>query len=198
MSAMAKRSGVVVLGSKPRPIELTALEFDPENPRTIERLGPGASQGKIEEFLLGSEMKARDLVPSFISNGYIPYEPLIVKSTDKKGKFVVVEGNRRLAALRSMANSTDAEEKAAFELKTLKEISGLIKTEKGYHIIQLNAEERGFDRFRFAIRWKMIQDLKNQKMTQLIQSLNDGAQIQVFSDPPSFNHLKRSASTSAY
>ncbi len=95
-------------------IELKNLRFDPENPRTVERLGNDASQGEIEGFLLGGEMKARDLVPSFIANGYIPYEPLIVQERRSKGIFTVVEGNRRLAALRSMMNSDVPEEKAAF------------------------------------------------------------------------------------
>src|SRR5689334_22312975 len=83
---------------KPQLIDLAHLEFDPENPRTVERLGLDASQGQIEEFLLGGEMKALDLVPSFITNGYIPYEPLIVKEGQRKNRFVVLEGNRRLAA----------------------------------------------------------------------------------------------------
>src|SRR5437867_3675858 len=80
---------------QPQRIELSTLEFDPENPRTVERLGRDASQGQIEEFLRGGEMKARDLIPSFITNGYIPYEPLIVKQGKRKNRFVVVEGNRR-------------------------------------------------------------------------------------------------------
>ena len=114
MSAKPKRSRVAVPEGKPQLIEISALEFDPLNPRTVERLGLDASQAQIEEFLLGGEMKARELVPSFIENGYIPYEPVIVKHDKRKGTFVVVEGNRRLAALRSMRNSKEDEDKAAF------------------------------------------------------------------------------------
>jgi ParB-like chromosome segregation protein Spo0J len=58
-------------------------------------------------------MKARELVPSFIENGYIPYEPLIVRP--QGSAFSVIEGNRRLAALRSMANSEDPVERRAVE-----------------------------------------------------------------------------------
>src|SRR5439155_1927668 len=78
-SSKSKQSFVAVPEGKPKPIDIERLEFDPENPRTVERLGKDASQGKIEEFLLGGEMKALDLVQSFITNGYIPYEPMIVK-----------------------------------------------------------------------------------------------------------------------
>jgi len=107
-------------------VDIKHLKFDPQNPRTVERLGDGAAQGEIEEFLLGGEMKARDLVPSFIANGYIPYEPLIVRETKLKGAFTVVEGNRRLAALRSMMNSDVPEEKAAYTDKGLSQIPCLV------------------------------------------------------------------------
>src|SRR5258706_460112 len=125
-SVKSKRTAVVALEGKPQSIHINKLEFDPENPRTVERLGRKASQGQIEEFFLGGEMKARDLVPSFITNGYIPYEPLIVKTRKPSGNFVVVEGNRRLAALRWMKNSTDAEEKSAFAEHELSLIPCLI------------------------------------------------------------------------
>ena len=126
LKTRSRRSSVAVPDSKPQRIDITGLEFDPENPRTVERLGQGASQGQIEEFLLGGEMKARDLVPSFIANGYIPYEPLIVKRLGSGGNFVVVEGNRRLAALRSMKTSDDGEEKAAFAQHGLRDVPCLV------------------------------------------------------------------------
>ena len=113
-SAKPKQPSVPTPEGKPQPIELTTLEFDPENPRTVERLGRDASQARIEEFLLGGEIKAQELVPSFIENRYIPYEPLIVRRGKPGGNLVVVEGNRRLAALRSMEASDEQEAKAAF------------------------------------------------------------------------------------
>jgi ParB-like nuclease domain len=94
-------------------IALDQLRYDPKNPRVVERLGENPTQAHIEELLLGSEMKARELVPSFIENGYIPYEPLIVRLEGKN--YVVVEGNRRLAALRSMVRSDDRDAKQAVQ-----------------------------------------------------------------------------------
>ena len=111
---------------KPQLIGITRLEFDPENPRTVERLGRDASQAQIEEFLLGGEMKGRDLVSSFMTNGYIQYEPLIVQRRKRGEKFVVVEGNRRLAALRAMRGSDDEDEKAAFTKYGLSELPCLV------------------------------------------------------------------------
>src|SRR6266566_2027462 len=124
-SAKPKQKVTVELERKPQLIDIDRLEFDPRNPRTVERLGENASQNQIEEFLLGGEMKARDLIPSFSANGYIPYEPLIVKPR-ARAAFVVVEGNRRLAALRWMKNSEDTEESAAFVQHALDRIPCLI------------------------------------------------------------------------
>jgi ParB-like nuclease domain len=94
-------------------IRLDRLRYDPKNPRVAERLDGNATQAQIEQLLLGSEMKARELVPSFIENGYIPYEPLIVRPEGQN--YVVVEGNRRLAALRSMVKSEDPIEEQAVQ-----------------------------------------------------------------------------------
>src|SRR5206468_8942700 len=93
---------------------------------TDERLGKEACQDQIEEFLLGGEMKASDLVPSFITNGYIPYEPMIVKQGKRAGAYIVVEGNRRLAALGSMRNSAEEEVKAAFTRHRLGQVPCLL------------------------------------------------------------------------
>jgi hypothetical protein len=75
------------------------LRFDPENPR----FGGGlkdSSQPEIQEALLGAPYYASELVDSFLENGFIEYEPLVVR---REGvTFVVVEGNRRLAAVKEI------------------------------------------------------------------------------------------------
>jgi hypothetical protein len=105
-------------------IEVDKLQFDTSKPRMVARLGPGATQQQVQNLLVEEE-NARDLVPSFMANGYLPYEPLIVRA-QAHGKYVVLEGNRRLAALRLMKNSTDDEEKRAFEDKHLDRIPSLV------------------------------------------------------------------------
>jgi ParB-like chromosome segregation protein Spo0J len=40
------------------------------------------------------------LVDSLVENGFIDYEPLVVKHHN--GRFLVIEGNRRLAAIREI------------------------------------------------------------------------------------------------
>lgn len=75
------------------------LRFDPENPR----FGGEAkrkNQDQIRKYIEGQPHYALDLVGSIVENGFLPYEPLIVR---KEGdKFVVIEGNRRLAAVLSI------------------------------------------------------------------------------------------------
>lgn len=112
------------VSGEPQRILLSQLEFDVENPRVVERLGDRPTQDQVKHLLLTSEMKARDLVPSFMENGYIPYEPMIVRP--KGDGYVVVEGNRRLAALQSMQAAEDPREKEAFARHRLAEVPCLI------------------------------------------------------------------------
>jgi len=80
------------------------LEFDPENPRFAGQL-TGKTQDEIQKHIFGEPHYASELVDSFLENGYIDYEPLVVKR--KKNKFVVVEGNRRFAAIRNIRSHPD-------------------------------------------------------------------------------------------
>jgi ParB-like chromosome segregation protein Spo0J len=106
-------------------LSIEGLAFDPSNPRIAELLGDKPTQAGIREVLLGSNMQARELVPSFIENGYLPYEPMIVRPA-RGDKHVVLEGNRRLAALLSMRDTDDPVEKAAFERHHLDHVPCLI------------------------------------------------------------------------
>jgi ParB-like nuclease family protein len=87
-SIPAKTTGVV-------PTKL--LDFDPSNPRLIESGIDAPSDAQIIKVLAdGSDLS--ELVASIATNGYIDIEPLIVQRIDDR--FRVLEGNRRLAAIR--------------------------------------------------------------------------------------------------
>jgi hypothetical protein len=80
------------------------LRFDPENPR----LGGAArrkSQEQIQKYLEGSPHYALELVGSIVENGFLPYEPLIVRQ--RGDEFFVIEGNRRLAAVQSILSNAE-------------------------------------------------------------------------------------------
>ena len=73
------------------------LLLDPRNPRLPESLYD-APQSEIFSFLQNNGV-LDELVDSMLQNGFFDHEPLIVLPPESKGKRVVVEGNRRLAAL---------------------------------------------------------------------------------------------------
>ncbi|MGA2084672.1 MAG: ParB/RepB/Spo0J family partition protein [Terracidiphilus sp.] len=73
-----------------------SLHFDPENPRFGGSL-KDKSQPEIQKAIFGAPHYASELVDSFLENGFIDYEPLVVRR--QGDHYVVVEGNRRLAAV---------------------------------------------------------------------------------------------------
>jgi hypothetical protein len=80
-------------------VAVESLRFDPDNPR----LGGAAkhkSQEQIQKYLEGAPHFALDLVGSIVENGFLPYEPLIVRRQQKE--YFVIEGNRRLAAVKAI------------------------------------------------------------------------------------------------
>ncbi|MCB9136152.1 MAG: hypothetical protein H6636_12045 [Anaerolineales bacterium] len=81
------------------PLELHQLELDKENPRLSEfGINQNSTQKDILE-ILWDEMAVNELMYSIVSNGFWDYEPLTVLETSNPEKFIVLEGNRRFAAV---------------------------------------------------------------------------------------------------
>ena len=80
------------------------LVFDDQNPRMVEFGVAGYNEEQLIN-LLWREMAVEELVMSILALGFFDHEPLYVMR-HKDGKFVVLEGNRRLAAIRSILNPT--------------------------------------------------------------------------------------------
>lgn len=83
---------------KPRRLSHTNLLLDAKNPR----LGPtvtGITQADIIQFLFDNE-KALDIASSIAKRGFFPTETLV--AVREQGHLVVVEGNRRLAAVKAL------------------------------------------------------------------------------------------------
>lgn len=80
------------------PVEV--LDFDRDNPRL--QTGNEYEIGDDESIIsvLASIAALDELILSICTNGYLNLEPLIVIEGPSKGRFTVLEGNRRLAALR--------------------------------------------------------------------------------------------------
>ena len=87
-------------------IEVSRLNFDQSNPRYSSDKGmPHESDEEIVSFL-NETSDLGELLQSISTSGYVDIEPLIVLGEDEK--LIVLEGNRRLAALRVLSDSTFA------------------------------------------------------------------------------------------
>jgi DNA-binding transcriptional MerR regulator len=79
-------------------IPLEKISLDRENPRLVEfGITPKSKEEDIIE-ILWNEMAVDELMYSIVSNKFWEYEPLILLKDE--GKYIAVEGNRRLAAVK--------------------------------------------------------------------------------------------------
>ena len=89
-----------------RRIPVGKLLLDSENPRLPERLR-GGSQSQILKFLHAQGV-LEELAQSYLDNGFFQHEPLIVVRKDEES-YIVVEGNRRLSALKILHGFPEAD-----------------------------------------------------------------------------------------
>jgi hypothetical protein len=88
-----------------RLLPVADLLLDPENPRLAED-GKALTDDQLVTKLY-TEEALDELATSFANNGYFWEEPLVVVPHESiQGKFVVVEGNRRLATLKLLLSPT--------------------------------------------------------------------------------------------
>ena len=112
------------------PMKVSDLSFDVKNPRLSEfDLTDDATETDVIQELW-EKMDVREVVMSIAASGFFPHEPLIVAQED--GKKVVIEGNRRLAAVKVLLNPsilevevdlpdiTEDDKKALQELPTVR------------------------------------------------------------------------------
>ena len=83
-------------------INLENLKFDAMNPRLPVRLQSITDEGKVIDYMV-KYGNIVELMLSIAETGYSDAEPLLVVA-DFDGKYMVVEGNRRLAALKLLCN----------------------------------------------------------------------------------------------
>ena len=89
------------------PMKVSDLSFDVKNPRLSEfDLTDSATEIHVIQELWKS-MDVREVVMSIAASGFYSYEPLIV--AQEGGQNIVIEGNRRLAAVKLLLNPELAE-----------------------------------------------------------------------------------------
>ena len=99
------------------------LELDSENPRLV---SDGVRSRRQADLLqtLWTEMDVAELVDSIAENGFFQEEPLFVipkRLGSDKGPYIVVEGNRRLAAVLILTNDEYREKLGATDVRTISE-----------------------------------------------------------------------------
>lgn len=88
-----------------RPIKVSLLDFDHKNPRFPKEVAEGSIELLLERFV--RDERLQEIIDSIGDQGYFPGEPLLVVPT-KGGRYTVVEGNRRLAALKLLTGELEA------------------------------------------------------------------------------------------
>ena len=83
------------------------LRLDPENPRLPEGLQGAGVEELLRHYLVNES--AEELVGSMMESGFFTHEPLLVLPVDDDS-LVVLEGNRRLAAIMLIHGVAEAQE----------------------------------------------------------------------------------------
>lgn len=78
------------------------LRFDPDNPRLPSTLDRGDEKAVLEWML--EDATILELMGSIGEQDYFAGEPMIVTGTDKESAYTVIEGNRRLTAVKLLRN----------------------------------------------------------------------------------------------
>ena len=91
------------------------LLLDPNNPRMVEATGDRSPEGIIR--YLWREMAVREVALSIAENGYFAHEPVFAAT--EQGKLVVIEGNRRLAAVKLLLDAKLRKAVGATDLPTI-------------------------------------------------------------------------------
>ena len=79
-------------------VAVTDLKMDMNNPRLLGINGVETDAAIVAKLYSSEDL--RELLRSIAANGYMDVEPLIVCLDESDGKLIVLEGNRRLAAIR--------------------------------------------------------------------------------------------------
>ena len=111
------------------------LEFDAENPRLVEfDVSKSTPESEIID-LLWDTMNIEELIMSITANGFFQHEPIFF--VIEKNKNIVIEGNRRLAALKIILDDElmkkycpRFDDISEFEKQSLKEIPAILIARK--------------------------------------------------------------------
>jgi len=122
-------------------VEIKDLWFDPNNPRLPELIGK--DQKEIFRFLV-DDIGIGDVLQSIAASGMIPGDPVIAREAEDKKHFYVIEGNRRLAALKLLNGEKIGDGEAE---PNVPEVTAAVKTSIDKVSIQLGWPEAEIDAY---------------------------------------------------
>ena len=174
--------------SEIRKIPVDDLLFDYQNPRLSE-FGIDAKTPQEEILVkLWDVMGAEEIYYSIAASGFFEHEPLIVIKDPKSGKFTVMEGNRRLAAIKAITLPDFIEEHGSSGLPS---ISPVIKESlKTIPCLEMSRKEAwrfiGFKHVNGALKWggypkaRFIAQVKNEyglSIEEIAKQIGDTTKI---------------------
>ena len=174
--AVTKSKATMPLLAQDDNVEPKNLEFDLDNPRFVD--GDFDDEPGIVRHLL-DVADVKEIVQSILSAGYVDYEPLIVLRNQE----IVLEGNRRLAALRLISDAA-LRKKVNFELPNIPNSKQLPKVIR-VRYVDSRAEARsyiGFKHINGPFKWDAMAKAKyaaqwfseGEKIATISQTLGDG------------------------
>jgi hypothetical protein len=98
-------------------VQVVKLQLDPQNPRIPATTNPLSQHELITELV--QHDRVLELAKSIIQNGFFPTEVLV--ATQEGGALYILEGNRRLAALKLLISPESAPEGFASKFRSLSE-----------------------------------------------------------------------------
>jgi hypothetical protein len=95
---------------KPQPIEVDCLYLDPNNPRLADVVTTGTQTSILQ--VMERDFELQPLIDSMLRNGFFWEEPLVavlepLPELKNKEVLIIIEGNRRLAALKLIHSRDD-------------------------------------------------------------------------------------------
>lgn len=117
---VAKKSQVDSNGSQYERVQTKNLLFDSKNPRLVEYLEGVQSNQEDLCRLLWEQMAVDELALSIAASGYFDFEPLFV--VEENAKLIVIEGNRRLAAVKLLLDEDLRQKLRATDLPKINKV----------------------------------------------------------------------------
>lgn len=132
------------------------LYFDRQNPRLVEYDISSNSNEKTILTILWEEMNIKELVLSILSHVFFENEPMY--AVVEEGKHIIVEGNRRLAAVKSIINPVciEASFMHPFRSRIMPELVEKLKTHLPVVVLSSRQEAWryiGFKHINGAAKW---------------------------------------------